>query len=181
MEESLSNSLGSTGSGTSNTERAARARVEAAHRALFGIRVGSLNLLLSAHEVQAVTNAEPPTRAPGAPDYITGLVPHGDGALAILDLGKFLGVPRDDSHLEDLSMYRVVSVKVGELEAGLLCEQATGVTQVHRSLIAPATVIKGGRIREFVSEEVELDGKCFGLLDLQPMLEAARVRSRREG
>lgn len=150
--------------------------------AMFGVRVGDLHLLLPAHHVEVVRDVEPPTRVPGAPDYIVGLVPHGDGALAILDVARFLGIARQQEiDYSDLSAHRVVGVRGAGLEAGLLCDQAMGVIHVEQSQVRPNQVIKGGRIREFLTEELERNDVRYGIVDLRLLLTAARVRSRREG
>ncbi|MEN9581382.1 MAG: hypothetical protein RJA70_4391 [Pseudomonadota bacterium] len=177
MDDSSNLSITSAGTAT----RATRRDLQTEHLPLFGIRVGSISLLLDAHDVMAVTAMEPPTRVPGTPGHILGLVPHGDGALSIVDLAAFLGVNEGSSvDYGDVSSLRVVCVRVGELEAGLLCHQAIGVAQIRTDSLQSASVLRGGRLGEFVAFEVEFRGARVGMLKLKALLDAARSVSRRE-
>jgi chemotaxis signal transduction protein len=178
MDERSNLSIDAAGTATHGVKRS----VASEYVALFGIRIGSINLLLDAHDVLAVTAMEPPTRVPGTPGHILGLVPHGDGALSIVDLAAFLGIA-DAGAVDygDVSSLRVVCVRVGELEAGLLCQQAIGVAQIRSDSLQPASVLRGGRLGEFVAQEVEFRGARFGIMKLKPLLEAARSMSRRGG
>jgi chemotaxis signal transduction protein len=148
---------------------------------MFGLRVGAVHLFVDAANVSGVLALEPTTRVPHAPPHIVGLAPHGEGALAIADLGQFLQLDdvQPDRYAVDMSTYRVVIVTHSNMEAGLLCDQALGVRALERARMEPASILRGGRLTEFIREEIDCDDARFGVLDLGALLNSARIPSDR--
>jgi chemotaxis signal transduction protein len=61
------------------------------------------------------------------------------------------------------------------LEAGLVCDQAYGVLEISPADLQPATVLKAGRLPEFVIRELDGPDARIGVLDIAAVLESARI------
>ena len=148
-------------------------------RNVFSLRVRGVRLVVPSACVAGVIAFDAPTRVPRTPPHILGLLPYGDGALAVVDLALFLDIgATSDSH-DGLTTRRVVVTRHGELEAGLLCDQTHGVLGFESSSLEPPSVLKAGRLAEFVSWEFDDTTSRVGLLDVVSVLEKARVISTR--
>lgn len=147
-------------------------------RPLLVFLLGELRLAVDANSVASVLPGEPPTKIPKTASYILGLIPYDEGALTVVDLFGFLDldVPEKTRKLE-LSERRVIIVSTDELEAGLLCDKAMGVIGVEISKTKEATILKGGRLPEFLEYEIDTALGRVGILNLANILEAARVKT----
>jgi purine-binding chemotaxis protein CheW len=148
--------------------------------ALFAFSCDGIRLSVPAALVSQVIAFEPPTKVPRTPAHILGLLPYGEGSIAVLDTSRFLGLGPDPSESIDRSMFRSVIVRAGDLEAGLLCQHAHGVASIRTDDLAPPEETGRGRLREFLHATVPIGDERAGLLDLGRLLEAARARSRKE-
>ncbi len=144
---------------------------------VFAVRVGGVRLVMPSENVAGVVALDAPTRVPRTPEYILGLLPHGEGALAVVDFETFLALAKHDAR-EKGSTRRVVIVRSGELEAGLACEHVFGVASLEPTELESPSVLKSGRLPEFVRGEYDGPGGRVGLLDVSSVLEAARLSSR---
>lgn len=147
-------------------------------QSVFSLRVGPVQLVVPSVGVLGVVAMEPPTRIPRSPTHILGLVPHGEGAIAVVDLAEFLQVREPEAAPAEMSTQRVVIAKHNELEAGLLCDQTHGVMRLPRDKLEAPTVLKGGRLGEFVEWEFDGPGARAGVLNLAGVLEAASIKRR---
>lgn len=147
----------------------------------FLFRLSSTGLAVPAVTVESVADVVAPMRVPHTPSHILGLVLHGEVARPIVDLAAFLGLERDESeaHAEG-NTKRVVFVRQGEMVVGLMCDRASGVSSVKRSVRAPPEVLKGGRLRTYLEAELEMTEGRVGVLDLARFIEDARVRPSRD-
>jgi chemotaxis signal transduction protein len=148
-------------------------------KSVFSLRVRGVRLVVPSHNVMGVVAFEPPTRIPRTPAHIIGLLPHGDGALAVVDLAEFLAIPHVGNEPDAPSTRRVVVTRHGDLEAGMVCDQTHGVMAFEGISLEPATVLKAGRLAEFVSWEFDASASRVGVLNLAALLDSARVKSTR--
>ena len=134
-------------------------------------RIGDALLLCPAANVEAITVWEPPLTLPRVPAHVLGLVTYDQRALAILDLGRFLG-------LEDAgaSAYtRTLVLTAGEYRVGVPVDAALGVVEVEAAAQEPPSGAITGALAQYVEAEVALEGGLAALVDLPRLLEAARA------
>ena len=149
--------------------------------AYFLFQVGGTELAVPAAFVESVAEVVAPVRVPHTPPYILGLVLHGEAALPILDVARFVGLDGERAEqVGDESARRFVFVRSGEMVVGLLCDRAAGVRAVERGLRQAAGVLKGGRLSTFLEAELELPDARVGVLSLERFIEDARMRPDRD-
>jgi len=156
-------------------ERARHTKHDSEERQLlFVLRISGFLIGLPASSVQSVIATDPPCPLPMAPAYVVGLVPHSEGALAVVDLAHFmeLGVTTVAA-----SANRVVVVRSGELEAGLLCDQALGIHSAGADEIARECVVRGGQLATYTSFECQLALGRVASLNLPGLLQAMQLRA----
>ena len=160
------------------TETAPRVAKPITH-AGFAIRCAGIRLVLPSTNVTGVVSHDHPTFVPRTPTHILGLRPHGEGALAIVDTARILGL--GESTLAGApENQRVVIVQSGTLEAGLLCDAALGVVEVPAELVDHQRLLTAGRLAEFVQWEFDDGTKRAGWLNVEVLLEAARFKGARD-
>ena len=148
-------------------------------KSVFSFRVEGIRLVVPSYNVVGVIAFEPPTRVPRTPSHILGLLPYGDGALAVVDLANFLEIPKQQAQADIAAVHRVIVTRDRDLEAGFLCNQTHGVMPFDNAQLETSTVLKSGRLAEFVSWELDDAQSRVGLLNLASVLENARVGSTR--
>lgn len=134
-------------------------------------RIGDALLLCDADHVEAITMWETPLTLPRVPAHVLGLVTYDQRALAILDIGRFLGLTQ-----EDHSLYtRTLVVTAGEYRVGIPVDAALGVVELAPAdRQAPSGAITGP-LAQYLAAEVTLHDDLAGLVDLERLLEAARA------
>ena len=132
-------------------------------------RVGDALLLCAAEPIEAVTMWEVPHTLPRVPAHVLGLVTYDQRALAILDIGRFLGLTGGDDYA------RTLVVTAGEYRVGIPVDAALGVVEVAAADRCAPSGAFGGLLAQYLTAEVELDDDLAGLLDLERLLEAARA------
>lgn len=146
----------------------------AERKLLFVLRISGFLVGLPAAQVQSVIATDAPCPLPMAPDHVLGLVPHSDGALAVVDLSRFLDLgPSTDT----TSTHRIVVVRSGELEAGLWCDQALGVHSAGEDELASERVLRGGELASYTDFECQLAFGRVACVDLSRVLQAMQLRA----
>ena len=156
-------------------EKNMQAVSDEAVESFFFFQIGETWLGISAHLVDTVVEIRRPSRLPLVPAYIKGLVPYGQRAIAILHLGMFLGIATDVEGEADGGFERVLVVSSGELQVGIPVRTAAGLLHVQPSQLNVPNLISGGRCKEFLHAEVEGPSGVVGILNIEGLLEAARV------
>ena len=134
-------------------------------------RIGGALLLCPAENVEAITVWEEPLALPRVPAHVLGLVTYDQRALAILDVGRFLGL-EDAGHP---GFTRTLVITAGEYRVGVPVSTALGVVEVEPAdREAPSGAIAGS-LAQYVTAEVTLHGELAALVDLPRLLEAARA------
>ena len=164
--------------------RAQTTRAPAAEQvrtALLVCRVGGAWLAFEAEHVQAILEARAPAPVPQTPPHVLGVISHGEGALAVVDLAAFLHL--GNSHdlragpSEAMALERIVVVAANGLQAGLLCNNVSGEREVTGTLPAPRGVLQGERLTPFLVAELPEAEGVVGVLATAPLLEALRVKA----
>ncbi len=159
------------GEGAEGAEDAA----EGPKRALFVFTVAGVGLAVPALDVDAVAPFEDLTSIPGVPSHIAGLVTAGERVLPLVDLADFLDLADGDAGERDPLFRRVLFVRAGDLEAGLVCQRARGLVSVPLADLRGPNALEGARLRPFLEAEMDSDAGVVGVLDLKALLDAASV------
>jgi chemotaxis signal transduction protein len=141
---------------------------------LFVLRISGILIGVPAFFVQAVIAAETPFPLPLAPAHLLGLVPHSEGALAVVDLARFLEM---GTTTVEAGASRIVVIRSGELEAGVLCEQALGVHSAGAEEIDRDCVVHAGQLANYTTFECQLACGRVASLDHTRLLQAMQLRA----
>jgi len=149
--------------------------------AFLVFRVASVWLAVPAEQVEEIGEQPDVTRVPLVPDHIPGVMNLRGHAVPLLDLDAFLGLGRATPQAEAAeelggSFRRVAVAAAGGMTVGLLCDQVRGVVEVARDQQQRPEVVKGERMAEFALAEVRQEGAILVVLDLERLLQAARVQ-----
>ena len=134
-------------------------------------RCGSAELAVPARQVERLAPLQSITPVPLAPPRILGLMNLSGDAIPLLDVARFLGLP-----ITEPTGVRAVLVCAGERHrVGLVCERALGVERVPPSAIGTPELAAPERVRELALGELATEAGVRVLLDLDRLLDEARV------
>ena len=142
--------------------------------AFFAFMVGGLSFAVPAAGVHSVEDVAIPSRVPGCPGHVPGVVSHRGRVLPVLDLAQFLGIEGSDDGSEEDHEPRMIVMAAGDLEVSVPCERACGLVDLRKGELGPCNVHQG-KTRRFLVGEVKQEEGILGVLDLESLLEAARV------
>jgi len=132
--------------------------------------VGPCRLAVDAARVDEILELGAVTVVPLAPPAIAGLLDLRGEALPLLDLSVHFALdgvgPRDT----------VLAVRNARYRVGLMCTRARGVRAVSPDAIAPPRLAQPDALRSVARGELDADAGLRVLLDLDALLESARVR-----
>lgn len=154
--------------------------VEAKREALLVFRVGVTWLGVDANQVEELCEPLPLTPLPRVPHHIPGMISLRGQPIPLLDLERFLRLPRGARIDEDseVASSRYIVVRAQSMTVGLLCDRASRVAEVESDSIQELEVIQGEQLRTYCRGEIDLEGAegLVAVLDLSGLLQAARVR-----
>lgn len=138
------------------------------------IRVGII-----AGAVQEIAALSKLGRVPHAPPHLLGLALVRGEPLPVVDLARFLDLaPLPTASAEDERPPRVVTVATAGYRVGLAVTRVLGVKSQTLASLTPPEMVVEGRVQELALAEMDLDGTMVSLLDLDRVLQEARVRPR---
>lgn len=123
----------------------------------FGIEV---NHVISIERLQKITVV------PGTAKFIKGLISLRGEILPIIDLKERLSFPQREQRDDN----RILILKMGDIQAGLIIDEATEVVDINSSDIECSTNVIGDSNHNFVSGLTKLNDKLIILLDLEKIL-----------
>lgn len=138
----------------------------------FLFRIAGTLLLCPASAVEAVTSFESPVLLPRVPAHVLGLVTYDQRALVLVDAALFLDLP-ERSATKDRA--RTLVLSTGPYRVGLPVESALGVISLDSESVSEGAHVFTGRLAEFVRAEANTESGVAGVVDLDLLLEAARV------
>jgi chemotaxis signal transduction protein len=140
-------------------------------RSYFQFRLGGNLLLCPAEAVEAVTHFDVPVPLPRVPPHVLGLVTYDQRALVLVDLAHFLRLPAGG----DADRRRTLVVKAGPYRVGLAVEAALGVVMLDADRFEERADLFAERLAEYAIAASTSDAGLGAVLDLERLLEAARV------
>jgi purine-binding chemotaxis protein CheW len=135
---------------------------------LLEFRLASERYAIETRHVTEVHPLRDLTPLPGTPDFVRGIVNLRGRILPVFELKKFFGLPEEG--LTDL--HRIVVVRGGDLELGLLADMVVNVFRLPRAALQPTLPTLSGIGAEYlmgVSEDRVV------VLDLERILADPRI------
>jgi chemotaxis signal transduction protein len=140
-------------------------------RPYFQFRLGDALLLCPAEAVEAVTDFDAPVPLPRVPPHVLGLVTYDQRALVLVDLARLLQLPAAG----DADRARTLVVNAGAYRVGLAVEAALGVVTLDADSFQESADLFAERLAEYAIAACTSDAGVGALLDLERLLETARV------
>lgn len=139
-------------------------------RAWLFFEVGDASLAVEAEAVEEILELGAVTPVPLAPPRIPGVMSFRGEALPLLDLGRFLAIGGD------VEPRTVLACRTRAYRVGLLCHRARGVRPIAKAATSPPHLARPDALRALAHAELEGDRGLSVLLNLDAVLESARVR-----
>jgi purine-binding chemotaxis protein CheW len=134
--------------------------------ALLVFVVGARRLAIELHRTKEILRARKVTRLPRTPDYVEGIVSVRGKAMPVIDVGRRLGLGRNN----DPDARFVIVQVFGNEPAALRVDRIVGVVRLRPELVAePAAPIPWVRA-------IALDTEETHVLDLDALLERPLAR-----
>jgi purine-binding chemotaxis protein CheW len=129
-------------------------------------RVGDSEYVLPASDVVQMESFAGATRVPGAAAHVAGLVQIRGRVVPIVDTRARFGLPRAEPTLDS----RVVVVRDGEREVGLLVDRAREVLQIDPGQFQPPPPVVAASARGFVRSVAQAERRLVMLVDLAKVI-----------
>ncbi len=129
-------------------------------------KVGGVDYALPAKDVLHLESYSPPTKVPGAPDHVAGLLQIRRRVVPVVDLRARFGLPKAEPTLDS----RVVVVQEGERAVGLLADSAREVLTIPPAqLQAPPEVVLR-RSQGLVTGVAQVGARLIMLVDTRRLV-----------
>lgn len=167
--------------------RLATSDVSDVSEAFLCFRLGPFWLAVAVMQVEEVCELGMVSPLPRVPPYLPGIMSWRGRALPLLDLNSFFDIKERasvnsiSSELHSashpvLQSVRVAVVSAENMRVGILSHQVRGVLeQMHFQRKKPE-IIQQTKLAEFIWAEMLLDGELLLALDLNKLLQAAKVQ-----
>jgi len=135
----------------------------------YAVEIGKVREIIRVPRITWVT---------GAPDFVRGVVNLRGSVVAVLDIAHILF----SSPISESPEARIIIVESGGVTVGMLVEGVTRVADIEPSHLEPALRTLDESQRLCVVAQSSVDNELIGILDLEKVMERARVViSPREG
>jgi len=109
-------------------------------------QVGSQALALSIFQVERILRWEQPATLPNAPAFLEGVLPYGDGVVAVVDLRKRLDVPATQQEET-----RVMVLELEDQRVGIVVDAVSEVVRVDARTISPPPPMVRGLAAKYIT------------------------------
>ena len=137
----------------------------------FRFRLGGANYVCQASNVEAVTSFEEPLALPRVPPHVLGLVTYDQRALVIVDARAFLHLTASDG----AEFRHTAVVNAGPYRVGIPVEGVLGMVKITPEQLQPSAGVFTGTVAGYVTAVAGDEAGTSGVLDLDRLLENARV------
>jgi twitching motility protein PilI len=138
----------------------------AAGQGRLAVRVGPWNLMFPMDYVAEIVPVPRITRVPGVKSWLLGIANLRGTILSVVDLQQFLG--GEVSQVTPNS--RLVVVRSGEWEYGLLAQEIVGMRHSSRLKAVPGAAELERNLAPYVSEGFESDNQRWWVFDVNRLL-----------
>lgn len=117
-------------------------------------------------QVGAIERLESITRVPQTEEYVKGVINLRGVVIPVIDLRTRFGLdekPYDEST-------RIIIVHLGEIEVGLIVDQANDVIDITKDMIEPAPEVVDEVDIDYINGVIKIDKRLLIMLDLYRVL-----------
>ena len=139
----------------------------------FLFRLRDVWMMVPADSIETIVEDQAPTRLPLAPGHIVGLLPFGERALPIVDLGTFLGLEADSP--DSSALQRILVVTAEGMRIGIRVNRTAGVLHIQEGQATPLDALLNTPLARWSLAEVDTDWGRAVALDMPALMEAARA------
>ena len=132
----------------------------------IALRIGHLQLLCELSDISEVVVCPPVTAVPGTRHWMKGLANIRGTVFTIIDLRAFLG----GGYVSLNTTSRVLIIRSGRLNAGLLVDQVMGRAQVGESKIAPVGAEVPGELAPYVDRQCYRNDSMWWFFSLSKLI-----------
>jgi purine-binding chemotaxis protein CheW len=133
---------------------------------LVAFNLGAEEYAIDILSVQEINRVLPITRIPNAPHFVVGVINRRGNVIPVIDLHKRLNLPLQ----ENSEQTRIIVLKVGEMNAGIIVDGVTEVLKLDQEQIEDASNIATSVDNEFLLGVGKLEGRLIILLNLEKVL-----------
>ncbi|MFH1772322.1 MAG: chemotaxis protein CheW [Candidatus Omnitrophota bacterium] len=119
------------------------------------------------NNAEAVMRIEDIAYLPEAPNHIAGITNLRGNILSVTNLKVIFGL--EEQELTPQS--RLVVIRKGQIETGVIVDEVLGVADVNNSQIEPALVTLPAEKAQYIEGQCSVDGKMIGILNVNKILE----------
>jgi purine-binding chemotaxis protein CheW len=128
----------------------------------FGVEISS---------VESIIKMQPITRLPHTPAFVKGVTNLRGKVLPVIDLRKRFGLSSQEADKNS----RIIVVRLGETEAGMIVDAVSEVLTIPEGAVKAAPTITTHVDSAFITGIAKLDPRLVILLDLRKVLSAGEV------
>lgn len=140
---------------------------------LFTFRLINTWLAIEPDSVVTILDPQRYIPLPLAPTHVLGLIPHGQTILPVFHLSLFLKMSGFEVHNATTS--RLLVIKKNQLEVAIPINQIGGVETMLEKVTSSTILTRNGRLQDFLLSEYEGLQGFTGILNIETVLERARV------
>lgn len=127
---------------------------------------------VNVHQVISIERMQEITRVPRAPEFVAGVMNLRGVVTPVIDLRRRFSLEETDYTEES----RIIVVRVGEIEAGLIVDGASDVIDIPEGKIESTSEVVGGVKAEYLQGVAKLDERLLILLNLDKVLHPEEVK-----
>ena len=140
-------------------------------------QIGSERAAIPAEYVgEVVSPVNRPTRVPGTPDFVLGVVNLRGRIVACLDIGAFLGIA--SSFVDSLPFMLLTAFD--DIEVGIAADDVSEVISVPAAKIEPPSSVLNAESARFIKGILYVNKHPLSLVDLEGLIRCDRIERLRE-
>jgi len=117
-------------------------------------------------QVQEIVKMSSITKVPNTPEFVEGILNLRGNIVPIIDLRKRFYLPK----VEVLDSWKILILKIEEMQFGVMVDQISEVEKIHSSLIEIPPKVVSGVKGDFISGIAKIKDRLLILLDTNKLL-----------
>ncbi len=133
---------------------------------------------MDARTAAEIVGLQKVTAVPGAAPYIQGVISLHGRAVAVLDLGRFLGLAMSPTEVDAGNQEkapRILVLHIDGMTVGVIADEVDRIFELEPEQLRASQVHHEGRLGEFVSAEFDIDDRIVTVIDPRKIIKIARV------
>ena len=162
-------------SGDKTSHRQSVGPQETSTREFLCFLLGKENYGIEAHQVKEIIPDQVITQVPCTPDYILGAIYFRGQILPILNLKMLMNLPAEPFQAQS----RFLIVEANGISAGIKADRVSEITLIPTDKVQPPLSVLDKIKSDFLLGEVLLENQLIILLNLEKIIEGARIQGRK--